>query len=305
MKFIKDFWNKKNINNSEEALVHFKETILRTNKNADYYNDWKKIVDRVKSMDKKVLKLFNETLIDFNKSKFEKGLTENINAIRAVGLLMMISKDKKLHIIHDNKEYEFDMKKKSYTKEEYKTLFKILDLTNFYYPFKNKLASNIESYLTLVLVGMDTNGRKNRSGKNYEKTTSEILVDFCKKHSFEYVAAANAKKVAAKFNKEDVEKIISTGKKIPDFVFKTKNNIYLVETNYSDGGSKLQETIKGYIDLNKTINTAFSVKFIYVSDGLQWSTKSSHLKQGWNGIDYMVNVSMLKDEILEDIIQEN
>jgi len=304
MKFLNEFWEPRAVLDDNQALQFFKSTVLKTNKNKNYYNDWDKIKLIVNKIPQETIDVLNDTLItNFSKEKFQEKVKENPKLLKVINL-MLITNDTDINIIDEDIVYYFNLKAKTHTDEEFKVLFKILDLVNFYRPFEEKYVSDIKSYLNLILVGMDTNGRKNRSGTNYEDSTKELLNEFTNNHGFKSLSGANEKKVKAIFGDIVLEKIKSTGKKIPDYVFQTSKNIYLVETNYSDGGSKLQETIKSYIDLNNTIKSLGNIKFIYFTDGKQWTANSSHLTAGWKGIDYIVNTKMIKEGILEYILKE-
>jgi type II restriction enzyme len=305
MKFISEFWNKLNINNQEEALGYFKSTVLQTNKNKSYYNNWKGISSRVDTIKEEVINALNSTLFPLNKDAFKQRVKENKEILPVIKMILL-SNEKKIHMVDEGKDYIFDFfNKKAITETEYQTLFDILELTDFYYPFENNLARDVKSYLKLVLVGMDTNGRKNRSGTNYETNTRLLLDSFCESHGFTGISGANNKKVEETFGSEILKKIQETGKDIPDYVFYTGKTVFLIETNYSDGGSKLQATIESYIELSDKIKTVQDVKFIYLTDGKQWVVKkSTHLSDGWNNIDYIVNTNMVKDGVLEYILKE-
>jgi len=301
MKFLNDFWKKLSISTEEDALAYFKKTVLKTNKNKDYYNAWTAIEKKVNLIKKEIINDLNSTLIPLNKDEFKKKVKTDKDFLVVIRMILL-SNDKVIEIVDNDKIYSFNFEKKEYSDEDYKVLFEILELTNFYFPFENGYAKDIKSYLILVLVGMDTNGRKNRSGTNYELNTRKMLNNFTAKHRFKKVEGATSKKIEAILGKDILEKIKKTGKKIPDYVFVTDKNIYLIETNYSDGGSKLQETIKSYIDLNRKIKGLKGIRFIYLTDGKQWVSNSSHLDSGWKGIDYIINTEMVKLGIMDEIL---
>lgn len=152
---------------------------------------------------------------------------------------------------------------------------------------------------------MDTNGRKNRSGTNYENKIKSVLETYCKKNKLEYTFHFNGefKEKYPKRYKEIITKIKGV-KKIPDFLIFGKEITYLIETNYSDGGSKLQETIKAYIDLQKRVDEYDDLEFIYITDGRQWVGNISHLNDAWKKISYILNYNMVIDNVLDEIIKD-
>jgi hypothetical protein len=89
----------------------------------------------------------------------------------------------------------------------------------------------------------------------------------------------------------------------PDFVIYKNNKIYWVETNfYSGGGSKLKSTCGEYkflFDFCKNNN----VNLIWITDGNGWNTCPQPLKETFLHTDYVFNLTMLKDGVLNEILK--
>lgn len=131
------------------------------------------------------------------------------------------------------------------------------------------------------------------------------MIKYCKENNLYYTFHFTGKykeKNPQKYS-SIVEKVKGV-KRIPDFLIFGRKVTYLIETNYSDGGSKLQETIKAYVDLQKRVDKYDDLEFIYITDGKQWTGNSTHLSDAWNKIKYMVNYNMLIDNVLDDIITD-
>ena len=98
--------------------------------------------------------------------------------------------------------------------------------------------------------------------------------------------------------------ITCSGKYYGDVSFddnKIKNKLYLIEVNYySGGGSKLKATAGEYKELH-TFLKAQNITFIWITDGLGWQTAKSSLEETFNHNDYVINIEMLKNGILEEI----
>jgi type II restriction enzyme len=65
--------------------------------------------------------------------------------------------------------------------------------------FENKNIKSVVDYVFGVEVGMDTNGRKNRTGDLMEDIVEKYISDFCKKNKdFEYLEQGTKKKIFEK-----------------------------------------------------------------------------------------------------------
>lgn len=309
-----EYYKKRNIKIGD-SIKYFKNQLTTTNKTDNYLNDWTKIRERIDNA------ISNKEKEDINKiinnSKdtvlsFMDGIKNKIIPMSLVKQMLILSnKDKKLTINSKGKNLTITFKDKKkdekFTNEEIDTIKTVLLSQNFFYPIEiSKPNFDIDKYLLYTSIGMDTNGRKNRSGTNYENKIKSALETYCKKNNLEYTFHFNGefKEKYPKKYKEIVEKIKGV-KKIPDFLIFGATTTYLIETNYSDGGSKLQETIKAYIDLQKRVNEYDDLEFIYITDGKQWTGNTSHLNDAWNKIKYIINYNMIIDNILDYIIENN
>lgn len=312
MKLV-EYYSTKDLKSKDE-LRYFKDHLKTTNKNENYLNDWNKVKERTsQKISEELKKKINDII---NKSKnIEEDIMKAIeNKIIPMSLvrqmLILSSNEKKLSVNIGGKDLTISFKDKKdsekFTKDELDTILNVLKSQNFFYPLSlSKPNFDIETYILYTSIGMDTNGRKNRSGTNYENKIKTAIEEWCKKYSLKYTfhftgsfKEENPKKYTEIFTK------IKGVKKIPDFIIFGKEKSYLIEANYSDGGSKLQETIKAYVDLQNKIKTEKSLEFIYITDGKQWCGETSHLKDAWEKIDYIINYEMLLDNVLDVIIKD-
>ena len=144
-----------------------------------------------------------------------------------------------------------------------------------------------------IEVGLDTNARKNRGGKEMENTLTKIFenneVPFSKevKHTtFKSLTSLG----------DDVKRF--------DFVIKTKIKTYLIETNfYNGGGSKLNEVARAYSDIAVKINKYPEFEFVWITDGKGWLSAKNKLQEAYNNIPHLYNLTNLKD-FLEEVKKE-
>lgn len=94
----------------------------------------------------------------------------------------------------------------------------------------------------------------------------------------------------------------NTSTKRFDFVIKTDNQVYVIETNfYSSGGSKLNETARSYKMLAEESKRVKGVTFIWFTDGLGWIGARKNLEETFNELDTLYNIDDLDNGILEEL----
>ncbi|WP_343286594.1 DpnII family type II restriction endonuclease [Helicobacter sp. 12S02634-8] len=114
------------------------------------------------------------------------------------------------------------------------------------------MISNLVDYATGVETGLDSNARKNRGGHLMEN----LVEGYIQKAGFikdkNYFKEMYINQMQKKWSL-DLSAISNQGKmeKRFDFVIKTDEQIYVIETNfYASNGSKLNETARSYKTLS-------------------------------------------------------
>ena len=91
-----------------------------------------------------------------------------------------------------------------------------------------------------------------------------------------------------------------TSSKRFDFVIKTDNQVYVIETNfYSGGGSKLNETARSYKLLAQDAKKVKDVTFVWFTDGIGSNKARKNLEETFNELDTMYNIDDLEKGIIE------
>lgn len=141
---------------------------------------------------------------------------------------------------------------------------------------------------------LNSNGRKNRSGKNFELMCFEIINKISKKHNIELFEQKRIKD----FNN------ISISNWKADFILKKDNKIVDVEVNYYYGnGSKPEEIINSYIERKQELNKG-NIDLILITDGNCWNNPDKNqLIKGIINLN-MMNYNMLKNGYFEEKISE-
>lgn len=301
---------KTNLKNDDATVFEYlintlKESIFTW----DYFVDFEKVKENIVKIEKE-LNLLNVLI---GKSDIEKEfikLLEEYPKVRAVlPILIAIrnTKIKETHIIDDyetliseNKEGLFNSNT-ALTPKIKTDLIKFFNDSGLKQIFKDKNVKNIVDYCFGVEVGMDTNARKNRTGTSMEKLVEKIVENFCIRNKLEYIPQATQSKIKTKWN-FNIQ--LDKTNRIFDFAIynKAKNKIFVIETNfYGGGGSKLKSTAGEYKALSDFLKTQ-KIDLIWVTDGIGWNTTKKALYETFLHNDYVVNIELIKKDILKDII---
>lgn len=154
-----------------------------------------------------------------------------------------------------------------------------------------------------VEAGLDSNARKNRGGKTMELLLDQRVKQVCNDNNLSCKTQATAAQIERNWNiKVPVDK---SERRFDEAVFSAKNNhVWLVETNYyNGGGSKLKSVCGEFITLNNLINTTATATFVWVTDGQGWVSAQHPLSEAFEQIPNIFNLSMLQDGYLYDLFQ--
>lgn len=276
----------------------------------DYFTDFEKVKKNVKKIEKE-LNLLNYLIGKENIEEEFLSLVEEYPKVRKILPILIAIRDDKLSstpiitdidtLIPENKRYIFNDEINETIKKELLIFFKETGLKDF---FENKSVKNLVDYCIGVEVGFDTNARKNRTGTLMENLVLNFLEDFCTENkNFHYIEQATQKRIKQYF---DYDIAIDKNSRRFDFaLYDTSNKkLYLFEVNYySGGGSKLKATAGEYQYLNDFLK-AQNLTFIWVTDGIGWFTALNPLEETFNHNDYVINLEMLKNNILEEICKQ-
>ena len=152
-------------------------------------------------------------------------------------------------------------------------------------------------YVSGVEVGLDSNGRKNRGGDLMEDLVESYLINAGKEYYKEMYISDITRKWGV-----DLSAISNRGKteKRFDFVVKTDNMIYGIETNfYTGGGSKLNETSRSYKELAIEAKQINGFKFVWITDGIGWNSARHNLEETFEVLDTIYSITDLENGVIE------
>ena len=263
----------------------------------DYFVNWEKVHKNIKPIEKE-LNLLN-VLIGKEDVETEvyNLIKEYPQVVKAFPFLIAF-RDTKVSMLSDVTEFlykDYDFKHRVITDEDCE------DLTTFFMQsglgdlVKDKRVKNLVDYVTGVEVGLDSNGRKNRGGTMMENIVETFVKSACDELGYEYMTQANAKKLKAQWN---IDIQVDKSSRNLDFAINKNGKLYFIECNfYGGGGSKLKSTATEYVKMNEYWN-AQNITFIWITDGAGWKSTLKPLREYFDKADYLLNLEMLKDNIL-------
>ena len=254
----------------DEYNIDFFGTLLETNHTYEFFVNWEKVFNNLKDhlIEISILNSLNKVESSQVESHFREILKQYPHVVK---ILPSILAENEFKIVDfSNRRFDINEIVNFCKKSGLLDLFSKID--------------DLYSYLVGTEVGLDTNGRKNRSGHVFEDIVGELLAKKIENHP-EY-----------RLGKE--ETITFQRTKRWDYVIYYKNvPKYLFECNfYNSTGSKPIEVANAYVDLQNQIKDSHLV-FIWVTDGKGWKKMSKALQSVSPGIDYIVNYNILNKSI--------
>ena len=297
-----NFYNKHKLNTTKDVFNYLVDTILFNNRTWEYFINWDKVFNNVNQY-KIELNILNSLCgsKDFNNEL--KHILENYPEVIKVFPTLLGVRDKKIDVLDSSVLPDFKFKKFDFSSPN---LFSN-DLENYLIFFEKsglkKLIidgglTNIKDYTYGIEVGLDTNGRKNRGGTIMEDLINNLLQKVYGLDSSTYTTQGSPSIIKEKWG---VDLPVDKSSRRPDFVVFKNNKLYWIETNfYSGGGSKLKSTCGEYKSLYDFCKNN-GVEFIWITDGEGWKTTLKPLEETFLHSDYIFNLSMVKDGILNDL----
>ncbi|MBI3232465.1 MAG: type II restriction endonuclease [Bacteroidetes bacterium] len=268
----------------------------------DYFVNWNKVFENIEPIEKE-LNLLNFLIgkEDIEAEAFNL-IKQYPQVIRAFPTLIAI-REKSIDILTDSKKFiysKYSFIKRNLTDKECKELAYFVVNSGIGEILKDKKVKNLVDYATGIEVGLDSNGRKNRGGTLMESLVEEFVSDVCQNLGLQYMAQATATKIKSTWN---LDVIVDKSKRQLDFAINKNGKLYFIECNfYGGGGSKLKSTATEYIEMNRYWN-AQGIEFIWITDGAGWKSTLKPLREYFNKADYLLNLEMLKNGLLEEILK--
>ncbi len=267
-----------------------------------YYTDFPKVYNNVDAI-KVELNLLNSLINSKDiENDFRNLVAKYPEVLKAVPILIA-KRGSEVRVVDKGKDKNFNFNKLNYTIDEY---VYFMDKTGLFDLLSNHIISDLLDYVKGVEVGLDSNARKNRTGKAMENIVESFIVDAGFVKDVNYFKEMRTSEIRDRFGinlqLESLDE--SKAEKRFDFVIKSKITVYAIEVNfYSGGGSKLNETARSYKMLAQEASTIPGFKFVWITDGKGWNSARRNLEETFDVLEDIYNINDLESGILAKIIK--
>ena len=168
---------------------------------------------------------------------FEKIVNKYPETLKCIPLLLAV-RGTEIYAQDEDGAFLYNFKNMNYSVEQYKTFMR---KTGLFDMISNHIVNNLVDYALGVETGLDSNGRKNRGGHQMEDLVEEYILSSGFKKDISYFKEMYLQDIEKKWGM-DLSALSDNGKSTKrfDFVVKTEDMVYVIETNfYTGGGSKL------------------------------------------------------------------
>ena len=280
-----------------EWLLGFRDSIA----DYGYYIDFEKVHRNVDSI-KIELNILNSLIGSNNiEADFENLINKYPETLKCIPLLLAV-RSNEIYAIDGDGDYTYNFKNPNLSVEQYEVFMRKTGLFDL---IENHIVNNLVDYATGVETGLDSNGRKNRGGHLMETLVESFIqkAGFVKDES--YFKEMYIHQITDKWD-IDLSAISNQGKteKRFDFVVKTPNMIYGIETNfYGSGGSKLNETARSYKTLAWETEEIDGFTFVWFTDGKGWTSARHNLEETFDVMEHVYNIKDIEDGIIDAIMK--
>ena len=281
--------------NFAEWLSTFRNSIA----DYGYYIDFDKVHCNVNEI-KVELNILNSLIGSHTIEKdFEKLLTRYPETLKCIPILLAVRANE-IAAMDEDGSYVYSFKEMNYSIDDYKMFMRKTGLFDL---LEKHILGNLVDYVTGVETGLDSNGRKNRGGHLMENVVEKFIqkAGFIKNKS--YFKEMYIHEITEKWN-IDLSAISNEGRmeKRFDYVVKTKNHIYVIETNfYGSGGSKLNETARSYKQIAQEVATIPGVTFVWFTDGKGWNSARNNLRETFDVLETIYNIQDMEMDIMKKL----
>lgn len=272
-----------------------------------YYIDFEKVHRNVDNI-KVELNILNSLIGSKNiETDFENLMRKYPEVLKCIPLLLAV-RASEIYCQDENGGhlFQFDFGKYPPNSHAHYERYKyFMRETGLFDLLENHIVNNLVDYATGVETGLDSNGRKNRGGHLME----DLVESFIRKAGFvkdkTYFKEMYIHKITEKWGL-DLSAISNQGKmeKRFDFVVKTPNMIYGIETNfYGSGGSKLNETARSYKTLALETDTIEGFTFVWFTDGKGWTSARNNLEETFDVMEHIYNIKDLENGVITEVFK--
>lgn len=279
--------------NFVEWLGTFKDNIS----DYKYYINFDKVYKNVEE-NKVEFNMLNSLLGSKNiEEDFINLVTKYPEVLKCIPILLAV-RNMEIPAMDEEGAFIYNFKKMNQSLEQY---IVFMNKTGLFDLLANRGVTNIIDFVLGVETGLDSNGRKNRGGHLME----DLIEGYLKSEGVEYYKEMYLKAIEEKWG-VNLSSLSNNGKSAKrfDFVVKTKNMIYGIETNfYTSGGSKLNETARSYKMIAEECKNIEGFKFVWFTDGKGWTSAKKNLEETFDVLDSMYNINDVENGVMKELFK--
>ena len=282
---------------SKRIFTEWLSTFRKSINGYGYYTDFEKVYANAQRL-KIEINILNSLVGSKNiESDFEAIIKKYPECIKAVPVLLAV-RENEIYCQDENGAVNYRFDNMVQSDEQYKYFMKHTGLFDM---LQNHIISNLYDYVTGVEVGLSSNGRKNRGGHQMEN----LVESYSKKSNVEYYKEMYLTEIEKKWNINlSAISAEGTSTKRWDFVVKTPECIYVVETNfYTGGGSKLNETARSYKMIAEEARSVAGFRFVWITDGGGWKSARRNLEETFNVLNDIYNIADMENNIFDTLFR--
>ena len=284
--------------NFAEWLLSFTDSIA----NYRYYIDFETIYKNAEIY-KVELNMLNSLIGSKNIEKnFERMVNKYPEVIKCIPTLLAVRQSEIIVLDDDGNKFEYDFKNMNYNVSQYIIFMRETGLFDL---LENHLINNLYDYVLGVECGLNSNARKNRGGHLMEDIVEKYIQKAGFKKGETYFKEMYLQEIENKW-KLDMTFISNKSQETKrfDFVVKTDNCIYGIETNfYASGGSKLNETARSYKLIAEESEKIPGFKFVWFTDGMGWISARNNLKGTFDNMEHIYNIADMKNGKMQQLFK--
>lgn len=266
----------------------------------EYYTDFNTVYKNIDKI-KVELNIMNSLVGSKNIEKDFDNLFKRYPEIRKCLPLLIAVREKEIKVVDDGEKLKYNFT----NIDDIELLKRFMRKTCLFDLISNHLVNNLVDYATGVEVGLGSNGRKNRGGHLMEDVVERFIQKAGFKKNETYFKEMYLQDIEQKW-KLDMSFISNknTSTKRFDFVVKTDNCIYGIETNfYASGGSKLNETARSYKMIAEEADKVVGFEFVWFTDGMGWISARNNLRETFDNMDNIFNINDMKNGVMKEIFK--
>jgi len=261
-----------------------------------YYTDFDKVYKHI-DLIKVELNILNSLISSKNiENDFESIIVRYPEVLKCIPILLAV-RGREIYAIDGDGEFVYDFRHPNYSIDQYKTFMRKTGLFNL---IENHIISDLVDYVTGVEVGLDSNGRKNRGGTAMENLVEAYIQKAGFTKDVSYFKEMKTDIIESKWGL-NLSVLSNQGKTVKkfDFVIKTNNMAYGIETNfYTGGGSKLNETARSYKNIAVESNSITGFTFVWFTDGKGWISARNNLAETFEAMEHIYSIDDLESGII-------